>query len=141
MVHACVAIPNISFRSDFFADTYSAYAFGGTELVGVPITERKNPRTAMAGAVRLTFLRIFSIFILSIFLLGMTVPHNTPKLAFASSSHATAAASPFVAAVELANIKGLDHVINALMLLFITATSTTGLSRPVLLKNPFLTRS
>ncbi|KAI9037185.1 amino acid permease [Aspergillus affinis] len=104
---------------------HAAYAFGGTELVGVPVTERKNPRTAMAGAVRLTFLRIFSIFILSIFLLGMVVPYDTPKLAFASSSHTTAAASPFVAAVELANIKGLDHVINGLMLIFITATSTT----------------
>ncbi|THC89562.1 hypothetical protein EYZ11_010986 [Aspergillus tanneri] len=104
---------------------HAIYAYGGTELVRAPLAESKNPRTAMAGSLRFTFFRIFSIYILSIFFLGLVVPYNSPKLAFSSDSKTSAAASPFVAAMKLAKIGGLAHVINACMLIFVVATATT----------------
>lgn len=105
---------------------HSVYAFGGTELVGVTVAEAKNPRIAMPRAVKMTFFRICFFYILSVFFLGMVVPYNSPELAFATKSSTSAAASPFVVAVKLGGIRGLDHVINGCLLLFVISSATSG---------------
>lgn len=102
------------------------YAFGGTELVGVTVAEAKNPRIAMPKAVKMTFFRICFFYVLSVFFLGMVVPYNSPELVFATKSSTSAAASPFVVAVTLAGIRGLDHVINGCLLVFVISSATSG---------------
>jgi yeast amino acid transporter len=104
----------------------SVYAFLGTELVGVTVGETQNPRKAMPKAIRLTFFRILFFYVLSVFFLGMVVPFNSRELIFASKSKTSAAASPFVVAVQLAGINGLDHFINVCLLIFVFSASNSG---------------
>ena len=80
----------------------------------------------MPKAIKLTFFRILFFYVLSVFFLGMVVPYNSSKLAFAAKSSTSAAASPFLVAVTLAKIGGLDHVINACLLIFVFSASNSG---------------
>jgi amino acid transporter len=105
----------------------AVYAFSGTELVGVTVGEAKHPRLSMPKAVRLTFYRILFFYIASVFLLGMVVPHNSPALVFASGAKVSAAASPFVVAIKLAKIQGLDHVINGCLVVFVFSAANSDL--------------
>ncbi|KAK4057913.1 Amino acid permease [Microbotryomycetes sp. JL221] len=89
----------------------AAFSFAGTELVGLAATETPNPRVTLPKAVKGTFWRITVIFISSILILGLNVPWNTPQLA--DGDDGTARTSPFVIMLELANIDGLDHLMNA----------------------------
>lgn len=96
--------------------------------MAVTVAEAQNPRLAMARAVKLTFFRIVIFYILSVLFLGMVVPYNSSELAFAAGSTTSAAASPFVVAIKLAKIGGLDHVINACLLIFVLSAATSGSS-------------
>lgn len=105
----------------------AVYAFSGTELVGVTVGEAKNPRLCMPQAVRLTFLRILFFYVISVFLLGLVVPYNSQELAFAAGAKTSAAASPFVVAIKIARIKGLDHVINACLAVFVFSAANSDI--------------
>ncbi|CCF45280.1 amino acid permease [Colletotrichum higginsianum] len=105
----------------------AVYAFSGTELVGVTVGEAKNPRLSMPKAVRLTFMRIVFFYVISVFLLGMVVPYNSPELVFAAKAKTSAAASPFVVAITIAKIKGLDHVINACLVIFVFSAANSDI--------------
>lgn len=105
----------------------AVYAFTGTELVAVTAGESKNPRLSMPRAVRLSFYRIFFFYVLSVFFLGMVVPYNSKALAFAIKAEKSAAASPFVVAVRFAGVRGLDHVINGCIVLFVLSAANSDL--------------
>ena len=103
------------------------YTFAGTELVGVTVGKAKNPRFIMPKAIRLTFYRILFFYIKSVFLLRMVVPYNSAALVFASKAKVSAAASPFVVGIKLAKIKGLDHVINGCLVIFVFSAANSEL--------------
>ncbi|KAI0408789.1 amino acid permease [Xylaria palmicola] len=107
----------------------ATFAFLGTELVGVTVGEAQNPRRTIPRAIKLTFYRIVVFYLVSVFLVGMIVPFDHPKLVFANKPETgtNAAASPFVVAIELANIKILPHIINAAILLFVFSASNSDL--------------
>lgn len=105
----------------------AVYAFSGTELVGVTVGEAKNPRLCMPRAIRLTFFRIVFFYIISVFLLGLVVPYNSKELAFAAGAKTSAAASPFVVAINFARIKGLDHVVNACLAVFVFSAANSDI--------------
>ncbi|KAM6534654.1 hypothetical protein FALCPG4_004280 [Fusarium falciforme] len=105
----------------------AVYAFTGTELVGVTVGETQNARLAMPKAIKLTFYRILFFYVTSVFLLGLVVPYNSPELAFASTHKTSAAASPFVVAIKLAKIKGLDHIINGCLVVFVFSAANSDL--------------
>jgi amino acid transporter len=88
----------------------AAFAFAGTELVGLAASETPNPRKTMPSAIKNTFWRITVIYILSLLLIGLNLPYNDEFLLFADAG--TAAASPFVRILDLAHIPGLNHLIN-----------------------------
>jgi amino acid transporter len=101
-----------------------------TELVGVTVGEAQNPRKTIPRAIKLTFFRILFFYVLSVFLLGMIVPYNSPDLIFATSSKvnaSSASASPFVVAITLAGIKGLPGFLNGCILLFVFSASNSDL--------------
>ncbi|KAF7563668.1 hypothetical protein G7046_g490 [Stylonectria norvegica] len=98
--------------------TAGVFAYLGTELVGVTVGEAQNPRKTIPRAIKLTFWRISVFYILAIFLLGLLVPYNSPELLFANKQGKTAAASPFVVAVQLAGIKTLPSILNGCILVF-----------------------
>lgn len=103
----------------------AVFAFLGTELCGITFAECARPRKAIPKAIKLTFYRIVIFYILSILLLGMCVSATDPLLMGASGS--TASASPFVIAIKNAKIKGLDHVINACILLFVLSAANSDM--------------
>ena len=70
--------------------TLATFSYLGTELVGVTVGEAQNPRRTIPRAIRLTFYRILFFYVLSVFLLGMLVPYNSPELAFATKSSTSA---------------------------------------------------
>ena len=57
----------------------------------------------------------------------MIVPYNSPKLAFATKQSNSAAASPFVVAIQLAGIKGLPGFLNACILIFVFSACNSDL--------------
>lgn len=112
----------------FWATMVSAtFAYLGTELVGVTVGEAQNPRRTIPRAIRLTFYRILFFYVLSVFLVGMLVPYDSKELAFATKAASSAAASPFVVAIQLAGIPALPDILNACILLFVFSASNSDL--------------
>lgn len=116
----------------FWSTMVSAtFAYLGTELVGVTVGEAQNPRKTIPRAIKLTFYRILVFYVLSVLLVGTLVRYNDPKLLFATSDANTksgsAAASPFVVAVENASIPVLPHILNACILCFVFSAANSDL--------------
>jgi len=106
----------------------ATFAYLGTELVGVTAGEAQNPRRSIPKAIKLTFYRILFFYCLSVFLVGMIVPYNSPELAFANEQPRPGAnASPFVVAARLAGVSVLPHIINACILIFVFSASNSDL--------------
>ncbi|KAH3682312.1 hypothetical protein WICPIJ_006727 [Wickerhamomyces pijperi] len=105
----------------------AVFAYSGTELVGITIAEAENPRRNVPKAIRLTFYRIVVFYICSVLLLGMCVPYNDKLLISATKATTSANASPFVVAIKNAQIHGLDHLINACILIFIISAANSDL--------------
>lgn len=121
------SIPKGKFVSFVNVLVTAVFAYGGTELVGVTVAEAENPRRNVPKAIRLTFYRILVFYICSVLLLGMCVPYNDPLLISATKAKTSANASPFVVAIKNAHIKGLDHLINVCVLVFIFSASNSDL--------------
>jgi amino acid transporter len=105
----------------------AVFAYLGTELVGVTVGEAQNPRKNIPRAIKLTFWRICIFYITSVILLGMIVPYNSPDLAFATGASTSAAASPFVVAIKLAQIDVLPGFINGCILIFVFSAANSDL--------------
>ncbi|KAJ5941539.1 AAT family amino acid transporter [Penicillium verrucosum] len=90
----------------------ATFAYLGTELVGITVGEAVNPRKTIPRAIRLTFWRIIFFYVLSVFLVGLNVPYNSPDLLFANKKKTSASASPFVVAISSAGIRILPSIFN-----------------------------
>jgi len=109
----------------------AAFAFSGTELVGLASAETANPRKTIPRATKQVFWRITIFYIVSLTLIGCLVPYNSPRLLNKSSDY-DASASPFVIAIEDAGIKVLPSIFNAVILcavLSVGNSSVYGASR------------
>ena len=93
----------------------AAFAFGGTELVGLAAAETANPRKTIPRATKQVFWRITIFYVVSLSLIGCLVPYTNKRL-LNGSSHYDATASPFVIAIEDAGIKVLPSIFNAVIL-------------------------
>lgn len=107
--------------------TTAVFAYLGTELVGVTVGECQNPRRVIPRAIKLTFYRILVFYVLLVFLLGMIVPWNSPELAVAVGKKTSAAASPFVVAIQISGIKTLPAILNACILVFTFSAANSDL--------------
>ncbi|KZF22965.1 putative dicarboxylic amino acid permease [Xylona heveae TC161] len=105
----------------------ATFAFLGTELIGVTVGETQNPRRNIPRAIKLTFWRIVVFYIVTVLLLGMLVPYDSPELIFASKKSNSAAASPFVVAIKLSGVKVLPGIMNACILLFVISAANSDL--------------
>ncbi|PYH95812.1 amino acid permease [Aspergillus ellipticus CBS 707.79] len=105
----------------------ATFAYLGTELVGVTVGEAEAPRKTIPRAIKLTFFRIVVFYILSVLLVGTLVPYNSPDLIFATKQSSSAAASPFVVAIQLAGIPILPHILNACILVFVFSAANSDL--------------
>lgn len=95
----------------------ATFAYGGSEMCVVAAGETENPRRNIPKAVRRVFWRILIFYVLAIFLVGMCVSSEDPRLLNAISDSAPgAAASPFVIAIVNGGIPVLPSIINAVIL-------------------------
>ncbi|KAJ4158372.1 uncharacterized protein LMH87_008901 [Akanthomyces muscarius] len=109
----------------FWATLITAgFSFQGTELVAVGAGETANPRKTIPSAIRWTFWGIFSLFIATVFFVGINVPYDDERLA---SDKQDASASPLVLVAVRAGIRVLPDIINAVLLTAVLSAANSDL--------------
>ena len=101
----------------------AGFSYQGTELVGIAAGETENPRKTVPSAIRKTFYRILIFFVLTIFFIGIVIPHDNSDLA---SDGNNADSSPFVIAAKLAGVPVLPHIINAVLLTVVLSAANSN---------------
>jgi len=98
----------------------AAFAYTGTELTGLAAAETKDPRKEIPRASKQVVWRIGIFYIVNLFLVGLIVPANSPLYTADSSHH-----SPFVIAIQLAGIKVLPSIFNAVILIAVMSVANS----------------
>ena len=104
----------------------AAFAFTGTELVGLAAAEAANPRKALPTAVKQVFWRIALFYIVALTVVGLLVPYDDDRL-LSGESGADAKASPFVIAIKNAGIQGLDSVMNVVIMIAVLSVGNSSI--------------
>jgi len=104
----------------------AAFAFAGTELVGLAAAETANPRKSLPTAIKQVFWRITLFYVVSLALVGLLVPYNDPRLLNGTSS-ADAKASPFVISIYNAGISGLPSVMNVVIMIAVLSVGNSSI--------------
>ncbi|KAH8156552.1 hypothetical protein CIB48_g11691 [Xylaria polymorpha] len=102
----------------------AAFAFSGTELVGLAAAEATNPSKSLPSAIKQVFWRITLFYILGLLFVGLLIPYNDPHLLNASSDDV--AASPFVLVGQYAGLRGFNHFMNVVILVSVISISVSG---------------
>jgi yeast amino acid transporter len=100
----------------------AAFAYTGTELTGLAAAESANPRKEIPRASRQVVWRILIFYIVNLFLVGLIVPSDS-ELYTAEGS--TSRHSPFVIAIQLAGIKVLPSIFNAVILIAVMSVANS----------------
>lgn len=87
--------------------------------------ETANPRKSLPTAVKQVFWRICLFYIVSLTLVGLLVPFNEPRLT-SGESKSDAKASPFVIAIHNAGIRGLDSVMNVVIMIAVLSVGNSS---------------
>ncbi|OAQ97236.1 hypothetical protein LLEC1_04242 [Akanthomyces lecanii] len=103
----------------------AAFAFSGTELVGLAAAESKNPVRALPGAIKQVFWRITLFYILGLFFVGLLINSEDNAL-LSNSAYADAKASPFVLVGKYAGLVGFDHFMNVVILVSVLSIGVSG---------------
>ncbi|TEY86496.1 hypothetical protein BOTCAL_0007g00230 [Botryotinia calthae] len=103
----------------------AAFAFAGTELVGLAAAETQNPRKSLPKAVKQVFWRITLFYIVSLTLVGLLVPYTDKRLL--AAGNANTAASPFVISIQNAGITVLPSVMNAVILIAVLSVGNSSI--------------
>ncbi|WEW57106.1 Amino-acid permease inda1 [Emydomyces testavorans] len=94
----------------------AAFAFFGTELVGLAAAESKTPLKSLPSAIKQVFWRIILFYILGLFFIGLLVRSDDKRLLGANPLIDTNA-SPFVIAAHDAGLAGFDSFMNVIILI------------------------
>lgn len=104
----------------------AAFAFSGTELVGLAAAESENPAKNLPGAIKQVFWRITTFYVVGLLFVGLLVSSTDPRLLGAQSFIDTAA-SPFVIAAKDAGLIGFDHFLNFVILVSVISIGNSGI--------------
>ncbi|RKP09781.1 amino acid permease/ SLC12A domain-containing protein, partial [Thamnocephalis sphaerospora] len=102
----------------------AGFSFQGTELVGVAAGESSRPRRDVPRAIRQVFWRILLFYVLAIFLIGLLVPNNDPRLL---NNDGSISMSPFTITFERAGIHVASHIMNAVILTVVLSAGNSSL--------------
>lgn len=102
----------------------AAFAFSGTEIVGLTAAESENPAIAMPSAVKQVFWRIVGLYMTSLCIIGLLVPYDDIHLDITGS--ATSAASPFVIAIQRAGVSALPSIFNVVILIAVLSVGNSA---------------
>lgn len=100
----------------------ASFAYSGTELTGLAAAEADNPRKEIPRATRQVVWRICIFYLVNLFLIGLIVPADSPLY---SGEGSTSRHSPFVIAIELAGIKALPSIFNAVILISVMSVANS----------------
>lgn len=100
----------------------AAFAYTGTELTGLAAAESANPRKEIPRASQQVVWRIAIFYIVNLFLIGLIVPANSSLYSGAGSESRH---SPFVIAIQLAGIKVLPSIFNAVILISVMSVANS----------------
>lgn len=103
----------------------AAFAFSGTELVGLAAAESNNPRKEVPKAAKQVFYRVFFFYIVSLFLITLIIRADDERLLGGSSSY-DARASPFVIAINIGRIHVLPDIFNAVILVSVLSVGNSA---------------
>jgi len=101
----------------------ASFAFGGTELTGLAAAEARDPRREIPKATKQVVWRICIFYVVNLFIVGLIVPENSPLYA---SPGGESRHSPFVIAIELAGIKALPSIFNAMILISVMSVANSS---------------
>jgi amino acid transporter len=102
----------------------ASFSFQGSELVGVGAGETRDPRKNVPRAIRNTFWAITLMFCFTIFFIGLLVPSTNENLL---SDASDASASPLVIAANLASVRVLPDIINAVLLTAVLSAANSNI--------------
>lgn len=100
----------------------AAFAYTGTELVGLAAAETSNPQKEIPRASKQVVWRIAFFYIVNLFIVGLIVPADSPLY---SGEGSTSRRSPFVIAIQLAGIKVLPSIMNAVILIAVMSVANS----------------
>jgi len=100
----------------------AAFAYTGTELTGLAAAETANPVKEIPKASQQVVWRIAIFYIVNLFLVGLIVPENSPAYSGVGSESRH---SPFVIAIQLAGIKVLPSIFNAVILISVMSVANS----------------
>ncbi len=102
----------------------AAFAFSGTELIGLAAAETGNPRKEVPKAAKQIFFRVLLFYVIALFIVTLCVDPTDPRLNGSSSYDARA--SPFVIAIQNGMINGLPSVMNAVILVSVLSVGNSS---------------
>ena len=115
--------PGTGFKGFCSVFVTAAFAFGGTEMVGLAAAEAADPRKSLPKATKQVFWRIAGFYVVSLLIMGLIVPNSSQDLL--NSSGANTKASPFVLTIVYAGVKGLPSVFNAVITISVMSVANS----------------
>lgn len=112
-----------SFKGFCSVFVVAAFAFGGTEMVGLAAAESANPRKSIPTASKQVFWRIALFYVINLFIVGTLLRSDDPRLM--NSSGANTKYSPFVMAIQDAGIKVLPSIFNAVITISVLSVANS----------------
>lgn len=107
----------------------ASFTVVGPEYISMVAAESKRPRIYIKNAFKTVYWRFGIFFICGALCIGIVIPHNDPTLVEilggSSDGAGTAAASPYVIAMDNLGVSVLPHVTNALMVTAIFSAGNT----------------
>ncbi|TIA32589.1 AAT family amino acid transporter [Aureobasidium pullulans] len=100
----------------------AAFAYTGTELTGLAAAETVDPKKEIPKASKQVIYRILIFYGVNLLLVGLIVPATSPLYSGEGSSSRH---SPFVIAIQLAGIKVLPSIFNAVILIAVMSVANS----------------
>lgn len=96
---------------------YAALSCGGPDLLAICAGEARRPRKTIALGAKRAYIRIYLFYFGGIFFMNTICASNNPELLEARSNGSQgAAASPWVIGIKGVGVKGLDSLVNAVVM-------------------------
>ncbi|KIX07336.1 uncharacterized protein Z518_01989 [Rhinocladiella mackenziei CBS 650.93] len=105
------------FLGFFIAIRYAAFSIGGPDIIALSAGEIINPRRTIPRMARMIWVRVVGFYVLGVLAVGIICNSRDPQLLGALEEGAKgSAASPFVIGIKNLGIRGLDSLVNVLIL-------------------------
>lgn len=106
----------------------AAFTIVGPEYISMSAAETMRPRVLLKSAFKTIYWRFVLFFVLSALCVGIVVPWTNPTLQAilaGEGSRKGGAASPYIVAMALLDVRALPHLVNALLITSVFSAGNT----------------